>query len=222
MNNRVLLVFDEFSESEKWHHLLQKMGFSVESIRNEVALITQLLSLRPDAVFIMGQGLLLNPIRVLERLKSQSWFRGKVVILESPLRPINPTELQGYRFDGLLTVAEFSDLERLEIVSHTLELDFDSLYQKYLSTFGSDAESLSKLTSSLDSPYSETTLFPKRTLSDYKKLKKNSQETHLRTGLDRVKLDSKLKATSEVGQDLEDSSIIDKKREFVRALFKKA
>lgn len=134
MRTRILLVFDDFIESEKWQKLLQKMGFEVDSIRNEVSLMGTLLSLRPDAVFILGMNILLNPIRILEKLKNQSWFNGKVLIFESPSRPIQATELTGFQFDGLLPLTEFDPVERLEILSQLLDISFEDLYQKYQSS----------------------------------------------------------------------------------------
>jgi len=218
MKNRILLVFDEFIESEKWHNLLLKMGFTVESIRNEVSLLTQLLSLRPDAVFILGQGLLLNPIRVLERLKGQSWFNGKVILFESSLMPLNPQDLQGYHFDGLLTMADFSAVERLEILSQALDIDYNFLHQKYSSTFGLEAESVN-LAGLRHSP-NLASIKPKlRDLSDYKKLKTSEGQGHLSTGIDKALLVQKLTEANAKAQ--QESSALDKKREFVRALFKK-
>jgi uncharacterized protein Smg (DUF494 family) len=220
MKNRVLLVFDEFTESEKWQNLLQKMGFAVESIRNEVALVTQLLSLRPDAVFIMGQGSLLNPIRVLERLMSQSWFRGKIIVFESISHPINLNELQGYRFDGLLTMANFSAVERLEILAQALDLDFDFLYQKYVSTFGSEAEPLDGSTRSFQISTSSESRYIK-SVEKYKKFKIKRDSSQLATQIDKSELEKKLIENGLQTQH-QDSKMMDKKREFVRALFKKS
>jgi hypothetical protein len=218
MKNRVLLVFDDYIESEKWQTLLQKMGFAVESIRNEVALVSQLLSLRPDVVFILGQSL--NPVRVLERLKSQSWFKGKIIVFESIHRPINPSDLKGYRFDGLITITNFSAIERLEILSQALDLDFDSLYQKYVATFGSQAEPLNRSTGSSQFKANRESS-PTKSVEHYQKLKVNRTPSQLGSRIERS--DLKRKLLSEVCQvQPEDSKLIDKKREFVRALFKKS
>jgi len=219
MKNRILLVFDDFNESEKWQNLLQKMGFIVESIRNEAALVAQLLSLRPDAVFIMGQGRLLNPIRVLERLKNQSWFTGKVLIFDSPHKPINPIELQGYPFDGLLTSQDFSQIERLEIVSQVLNLDFEFLYKKYVSTLGSHTEPLDSASRTPISNHGSSSRGIKGI--DYylaRKSKKNQNQSNSH-GFNKQRIDAKL---GELIKKDDENSHREHKREFVRALFKKS
>lgn len=220
MKNRILLVSDNFNESEKWYYLLQKMGFVVENIRNEAALVAHLLSLRPDAVFIMGQWILLNPIRVLERLKSQSWYNGKVLLFESSYRPINPSELQGYNFDGLLTSQDFSDVERLEIIAQVLDLDFESLYQKYISTFGSHAEPLDSMSQASILNRGSSPAF-NRSMDHYLAKKSKDQKKELiPQGFSKNLIDEKLAQLS-LGKKGEETSLSDLKREFVKALFKK-
>lgn len=225
MGNRVLLVFDDFVESEKWMNLLQKMGFQAEGIRNEAGLMTQLLSLRPDAVFVMGQGLLLNPVRVLEKLKSQSWFNGKVILFESEQRPIHAAELAGMKFDGLLPADNFSDIERLEILSQTLELPFEDLLEKHQATIGIDLGDYSKSVTSTPQASSKTkaTRSSKRSVDDYKKLK--SATSHpgqiSRTTLSRPAVEAVIKQSSRPLTE-EQKTQIDLKRAFVRALFKRS
>jgi hypothetical protein len=230
MKNRILLVFDDYTEGEKWQNLLRKLGFVVEVIRNEVALITQLLSLRPDIVFIMGQGITLNPARAVAKINTQSWFNGRILVFESPLRPINMADLEGYRFDGLMTFKPMTVAERLDLLCEYLDISRDALYQKYLATFGNEADpSVQEKSSSYSSaqtpkgkPYEHQDFY--KAFQSPPPSQSNPHSVNLREALRFQALDSKdLEARLKkeiLNHNKQPEELIVSKKEFVKALFK--
>lgn len=219
MGNRILLVYDDYQECENWHQLLQKLGFQIESVRTEAGVLSQLLSLRPDAVFLHGRGYQINPINVLEKLTNQTWFNGKIVIFESQQYPLYMADLAQYRFDGLLPSTTFDDIEKLEIISQVLAISFQQLFDKYQAIFGVhqvEKPNVPLRPSSLE-------VSSKSQLANYraKRSKSSSVNGHqVPTSLSKESIQTVIKQSLRVtSQESED--LISQKREFVRALFVK-
>ncbi|GEM_PF-4525292 len=131
MTKHVLLVFDDFLESQNWQSLFEKSGCRVESIRNDASLAPTMLAFKPDIIFILSLGLYVTPTKAVDKIRAQSWFQGKVIILESDKRPLSSAEIAYGGFDGLIPLSGMDDLEKLAVLSEMLDLDYEELSLKY-------------------------------------------------------------------------------------------
>jgi DNA-binding response OmpR family regulator len=68
---RVLLVLEDYNELLFLETLLKKVGFVVESIRNELSLNEKLMSFSPELVIATGEGNKINGIRVSKKVKKK-------------------------------------------------------------------------------------------------------------------------------------------------------
>lgn len=220
MNNRILLVFDDYQECENWHQLLQKLGFQIESVRTEAGVLSQLLSLRPEAVFIYGRGYQINPLNVLAKLSNQTWYTGKIILFESQAYPMYVADLGQFKFDGLLPSAVFDDIEKLEIIAQTLSLPFQALFDKYQAIFGNHR--IEKVSSNEEVAF-------KKPMTEELQLEHYRMKRTQGCQIDGHKVNTSL--TKEVGgkvnspaylaDEPQSNDLIAQKREFVRALFVK-
>jgi len=131
VTKHVLLVFDDFLESQNWQSLFEKSGCRVESIRNDASLAPTMLAFKPDIIFILSLGLYVTPTKAVDKIRAQSWFQGKVIILESDKRPLSSAEIAYGGFDGLIPLSGMDDLEKLAVLSEMLDLDYEELSLKY-------------------------------------------------------------------------------------------
>lgn len=219
MGNRILLIFDDYQECESWHQLLQKLGFQIETVRTEAGVLSQLLSLRPDAVFLHGRGYQINPLNVLEKLTNQTWFSGKIILFESQQYPLYVADLAQFRFDGLLPSTVFDDIEKLEIISQTLSISFQALFDKYQAIFGVHHLEKSNIAYRTPSP----AMGAESQLANYR-LKRSAAAPinghEVKSSLSKEAIQGVIKPSLRIAS-IESDELILQKREFVRALFVK-
>jgi CheY-like chemotaxis protein len=68
---RVLLVLEDYNELLFLETLLKKLGFDVESIRNEVSLSEKIMGFAPDLIVATGDGHKINGTRVAQKIKKR-------------------------------------------------------------------------------------------------------------------------------------------------------
>ena len=99
---KVLLVYDDFSESNHVQGTLKKIGFDVAAINNETLLGGQIINFNPDVVIAKGGTQKVHSLRVSARLKEQKNFHGRVIlIMVGKVRP-SPQDLGKLRMDVIM------------------------------------------------------------------------------------------------------------------------
>ncbi|MCS6838958.1 MAG: hypothetical protein NZ480_08935 [Bdellovibrionaceae bacterium] len=219
--SRILLLFDDHIISDHWQIFLQKMGFVVEVLRSDAGIKMKLLDLNPNAVIVLARGIHLHLDQVLKKLSQETWFKGKILVCEMQSHPINLGNIKNLRFDGVLTLDNVSDEEKLEVLAQLLDLDYQMLIDKYRKSIAANSASSTSQQSLFvrpTGPSSGGSASMVRPLNDYvtKQKKKwvNGQVPGFK--IDDIKRQFQQHFVEDV-----DPSILEEKKRFVNALFKK-
>lgn len=80
---KVLLVYDDYAELMAVETNLKKVGFDVVGLTNEYVFGDQLISLNPDVVVAYGQGPKVSTLNIGRKLKENSRWNGKTILIFS-------------------------------------------------------------------------------------------------------------------------------------------
>ncbi len=97
---RILLVIENLNEMLFIEGLLKKLGFDVESIRNEAAISEKIIAFGPDMVIETGVGQRLDGGRIAARVKKQGNIRLLLLFPHSKLQ--DKRFLESYLADGAI------------------------------------------------------------------------------------------------------------------------
>lgn len=127
---KVLLVFEEYGEMTRTQTYLRKVGFDVYSISNELLLSEQVISFRPDLIVAYGKGQKVSSLSVGQRLRENTKYIGKVIlVLPSGMRP-TPVEMARLRVDFLME-APIQAMRLIHAISKLTDMDPQPLLEKY-------------------------------------------------------------------------------------------
>lgn len=130
MSRRVLLVFDDYSEMMKTQAELMKVGFDLAGIVNEALLTDQLMNFNPALIIVAGQGGKVSAIHVCQRLKENSRYQGKVLVLLPSTQKPQPQDLVKMRMDAVLEYP--APLSKLLVqIGKLMGVDGEALIDKY-------------------------------------------------------------------------------------------
>jgi len=96
---RVLLVLEDYNELLFLGTLLKKVGFDIESIRNEISLTEKMMGFSPDLVIATGDGQKINGIRVSKKVKKKGQH-AKLLLLFPRQRLQQERALDTFAADG--------------------------------------------------------------------------------------------------------------------------
>jgi len=100
--DRVLLVYEDSTESSHIEITLRKVGFDVETIPGELSLSEKLLSFNPDVIVAHGKGIKLQTLSIGKKLKESFRYMGKVVLIFPAGAVPQQQELRKARLDVLV------------------------------------------------------------------------------------------------------------------------
>ncbi len=127
---KILLVFADYNELEATQVFLKKVGFDVVGINNEAKLADQLLAFNPDIVVSSGATAQVSSLRVGTKLKENTRFHGKaVIIFPADYRP-TPTDLIKVRMDATLELP-VDPIRLLQILAKLSNQDPFALAEKF-------------------------------------------------------------------------------------------
>lgn len=130
MSRRVLLVFDDYAEMMKTQAELMKVGFDLAGIVNEALLTDQLMNFNPALIITAGQGGKVSAIHVCQRLKENTRYQGKVLVLLPATQKPAPQELVKMRMDAVLEYP--APLSKLLVqIGKLMGVDGEALIDKY-------------------------------------------------------------------------------------------
>ncbi|HEY8272890.1 MAG TPA: hypothetical protein VIG33_18495 [Pseudobdellovibrionaceae bacterium] len=140
VSNKILLVYEEYSEMIGAQGILQKVGFDVLGISNEYTLSENVLSFNPDLVVAFGRAGKVTTIGVGRRLREMTRWQGKVIlVLPAGYKP-NPQDFAKIRADMLLE-APLPALRLMQIIGKMLGHD-EALLQERLAKHGTETSKL--------------------------------------------------------------------------------
>jgi hypothetical protein len=131
MMNKVLLVYEDYSELMAIESLLKRVGFDVIGVTSEYSMTEQVLAFNPDLVVGAGRGGKVSAIGVGKRLKEMTRWHGKSVLIFQPNFKPAPHELMRIRVDMVLE-APVLNSRLVQVVGRLLGHD-DSVLQERLS-----------------------------------------------------------------------------------------
>lgn len=100
--NRILLVYEDYSDLMTVESALKKVGFDVIGLTSEYAIAEKILEFNPELVVGSGRGGKVSSLGVGKRLKEMARWQGKVVLLfPANIKP-SPQDLIKLRVDMLL------------------------------------------------------------------------------------------------------------------------
>lgn len=102
VKHKILLVYDDYAEMIRLQTDLMKIGFDVVGIVNEALLSDQLLSFHPEVVVTAGRGGKVSAPGVAQKLRENSRFTGKVILLLPASQRPSSEELTRIRMDALI------------------------------------------------------------------------------------------------------------------------
>lgn len=117
--DRVLVAFDQIQLAVHVETTLRKVGYDVETIANEFNLSERLLTFNPDIVLVRGNSPKLMTMNVGRKLKENTKYNGKVVLVFPADHKISPEDMSKIKVDLLL----FEPLGALQLVMKVLQLE---------------------------------------------------------------------------------------------------
>lgn len=127
---KILLLFEDYNELSTTEVYLKKVGFDVVGIGNEAKLMDQLLAFNPDIVVSGGLTQLVSSLSVGAKLKENSRFNGKSVIILPAGYKLMPSDLIKIKMDATLE-SPVEPLKLLQILSKLSGLDGDLICEKF-------------------------------------------------------------------------------------------
>ncbi len=97
--NKILLVYDDYSELMDVETSLKKFGFDVLGVTSEFTMGEQILFFNPDLVLVSGGAGKVTSLGAGKRLKEMTRWPGKVVLIFGPDNKPAPEELSKIRAD---------------------------------------------------------------------------------------------------------------------------
>ncbi len=127
---KILLLFEDYNELSTTEVYLKKVGFDVVGVGNEAKLADQLLSFNPDIVVSGGLTQLVSSLSVGTKLKENTRFTGKSVIILPSGYKLMPADLIKIKMDATLE-APVEPTKLLQILAKFSGLDGDLICEKF-------------------------------------------------------------------------------------------
>lgn len=129
--DRVLVISEDIQYVSHLEMTLRKVGFDVESITNEYNLQEKLLSYNPDYIIAKGEASRASAQNIGKKLKENSKFTGKIVLVFPENQHSNPEDFIKLRMDLLL----FEPIGAMKLVSQLLTLtqfDKEAMFERLM------------------------------------------------------------------------------------------
>ncbi|MDZ4677135.1 MAG: hypothetical protein SGI74_06445 [Oligoflexia bacterium] len=225
---RILLVIEDYNELLFLETLLKKVGFEVESIRNEVTLAERMLAISPDLVVATGDGHKINGVRVGKKVKKKG-NHSKLLLLFPRNKLQNPDLLDAFIADAAVETP-LNPRTIITSVSQLLEVDLAAImvkFDKLSISKDSSADNLQHITGKKEKHVSTSesnhTLHPE---SDQLRVQKYAQflkeaPTSNLNGFPHNKVQEELSSIRQYEKSTDLTLLEQERKNFVLKLFKK-
>lgn len=136
--NKILLVYDDYTELMNAETSLKKIGFDVIGLTNEYSLAEQVLSFNPDAVVGFGAGSKVNSSSIGKKLKEMGRWQGKVILIYDPRSKPDAPLLIRVRADIVLETP-VPPVRLVQVLAKLLKFDEATLIEKLNKVMQSEA-----------------------------------------------------------------------------------
>jgi len=136
--NKILLIYDDYTELTTVEFSLKKVGFDVVAISSEFSTQEKLLSFNPEIVIAYGRGPKMTTIGVGRRLKEMGRWGGKAILIFPPGNKPDPQDLIRTRMD-LLLEAPVPTVRLIQILAKMTNQDDQVLVEKLIKAAATEA-----------------------------------------------------------------------------------
>lgn len=148
--NKILLVYEDYSEMMVLESSLKKIGFDVIGLSNEYLVGDQIIAFNPDLVLASGKGGKVNTLSVGKKLKEMPRWQGRAVLIFAAGVKPQPQDLLKIRVDMALE-APVPMPRMLQVIARLLERDESLLTERLGRSLGAPDEEGDPLTLSGES-----------------------------------------------------------------------
>lgn len=136
--NKVLLVYEDYSEMMNVQSVLKKVGFDSVAITSEFSMSEQILSFNPDVVIGCGKGAKVSTVGVGRRLKEMPRWTGKTVLIFPVGLKLDPQDLVKMRMDMALE-APVEMTRLLQVLSHLTGSEHQELLERMMKSVAQES-----------------------------------------------------------------------------------
>lgn len=136
--NKILLIYDDYTELTTVEFSLKKVGFDVVAISSEFSTQEKLLSFNPEIVIAYGRGPKMTTIGVGKRLKEMGRWGGKAILIFPAGNKPDPQDLIRTRMD-LLLEAPVPTVRLIQILAKMTNQDDQVLVEKLIKAAATEA-----------------------------------------------------------------------------------
>lgn len=158
MQNKILLVYEDFNELTSLELSLKKIGFDVVGLSTEYSLQDKMLSFNPDVVIASGRGPKVSTISVGKKLKEMTRWQGKSLLVFSAGFKPNPQDLIKARMD-LILEAPIALTRMIQILAKFTGLSEQTLLDKLNKATMTEADPSKPQSGSSSSAKSQESVF---------------------------------------------------------------
>lgn len=147
--NKILLVYEDYTELMTLETAFKKVGFDVIGLSNEYLVGDQIVGFNPDLVVVSGKGGKVNSLGVGKKLKEMPRWQGKTVLIFTS-KP-QPQDLLKIRVDMVLE-APVPAQRLLQVVAKLLEKDESLLSERFGRAVSESEEEATRMSPPSTSP----------------------------------------------------------------------
>lgn len=137
--NKILLVYEDYTELMNTESALKRVGFDVIGLSSEYAVSKQIVSFNPELVVASGSSNKVNSLSVGKRLKEMGRWQGKALLIFSP--QLKPTALELIKIRADMILEAPLPLSRLlQVIAKTLGHDEAVLADRLKRTGGENPQ----------------------------------------------------------------------------------
>ncbi|MCC6276877.1 MAG: hypothetical protein IT289_03050 [Oligoflexia bacterium] len=225
---KILLCIEDYNELLFLEGLLKKLGFDIESIRNEAALSEKVIGFSPDVVIATGDGNKVQGQRVSKKVKKKD-SGPKLILLFPRLKLRNQNLLSQYTADAAVETP-LNPRSIINSVCQVAGIDVDLITQKFeklsISKDGQN-DPMQIIQGKTKTPEKRTDGPPLPSeeensirMKHYKELLKNAPQSHV-NGFPHNRVADETAEIRKWANHNDVKQIDEERKAFVRALFKK-
>lgn len=138
MKNKILLVFEDYTELVAVESTLKKIGFDTIGLTNEYSVAERVLGFNPDLVVVASSGQRLSVLNVGKKLKEMKKWTGKTILCFTSQNHPSPQDLIQMRSDHIFNQT-LEPVQLVEIMIQILDIEDAHILEK-LSKYSSEAK----------------------------------------------------------------------------------
>jgi DNA-binding response OmpR family regulator len=224
---KILLCIEDYNEMLFLEGLLKKLGFVVETIRNETAIAERVLGFSPEVVIASGDGQKINGGRVSKKVKKKG-SSTKLILLFPRLKLRNQNILTQYEADAAVETP-LNPRSIINSICQVCGISPDAIIQKFEKlSIGKEAanESVQIVHGKnnivkVDGPVLPTAEEEQKRMKKYAEILKEAPKSHL-NGFPHNRIADEIVEIRKWEVENNVTSLDEERKSFVRALFKKS